>query len=107
MDGSTTWWPRSVPTASATSPAWAATRATTALLAAYGKWRPTQPQRHLVLNTLVTDRGDDEAEATSDFVFLLKGERAWSVQLVGRYHDVLHHDGDGWRFRSRSAEFTT
>ncbi len=77
-----------------------------ALRAAYGALRPTQPQRHLVLNTLVTARGDAEAEATSDFVFLLKGERAWSVQLVGRYHDVLHHDGDGWRFRSRSAEFT-
>ncbi len=44
--------------------------------------------------------------ATSDVVFLLKGERGWSVQLVGRYHDVLHRDGDAWRFHSRVAEFT-
>jgi ketosteroid isomerase-like protein len=78
-----------------------------ALRSAYGKWTPRQPQRHLVLNTLVTVPEHDVAEASSDFVFLLRGEPGWSVQLVGRYHDVLHHDGEDWRFHSRSAEYTT
>jgi hypothetical protein len=27
------------------------------------------------------------------------------VELVGRYHDVLHRDSDAWRFHSRVAEF--
>ncbi len=77
-----------------------------ALRAAYGKWTPRKPQRHLVLNCLVTDWTDDEAQVSSDFVFLLKSDPAWSVQLVGRYHDVLHRDGEAWRFHSRAAEFT-
>ena len=76
-----------------------------ALRRAYAQWLPVRPQRHLVLNTLLTEWGDDEASAVSDVVFLLKGERGWSVQLVGRYHDVLHRDGDAWRFHSRMAEF--
>jgi hypothetical protein len=73
---------------------------------AYGRWEPTRPQRHLVLNTLVTDWDQNEAKATSDFVFLLKGEAGWAVQLVGRYHDVLHRQGEAWRFHSRQAEFS-
>jgi hypothetical protein len=77
-----------------------------ALRDAYGTWRPTRPQRHLVLNTLVTDWDENEAQATSDFVFLLRGEPGWSVQLVGRYHDVLHRGRDAWRFHRRVAEFT-
>jgi hypothetical protein len=77
-----------------------------ALRAAYAKWTPRQPQRHLVLNTLVTDWADDEASATSDVVLLLKGDAGWAVQVVGRYHDVLHHDDAGtWRFHRRTAEF--
>ena len=28
-------------------------------------------------------------------IFILKGEAGWAIQLVGRYHDTLHHrDGD-------------
>jgi hypothetical protein len=77
-----------------------------ALREAYGRWEPTRPQRHLVLNTLVTHWDDREARTTSDFVFLLKGEPGWAVQLVGRYYDVLHRDGDVWRFHSRTAEFS-
>jgi SnoaL-like domain len=76
-----------------------------ALREAYGRWAPTIPQRHLVLNTLVTEWDDHEAHATSDFVFLLRGEVGWGVQIVGRYHDVLHRDGDRWRFHRRAAEF--
>lgn len=77
-----------------------------ALREAYGKWTPMRPQRHLVLNTLVRDWNADEAQATSDFVFLLRGEPGWAVQLVGRYHDVLRRQGDSWRFFRRVAEFT-
>jgi ketosteroid isomerase-like protein len=78
-----------------------------ALRQAYAQWAPRRPQRHLVANTLVTDWDGDEARATSDVVFLLKGEHGWTVQLVGRYHDVLHREGDAWRFHSRVAEFVT
>ena len=78
------------------------------LLAAYTSWAPRKPQRHLVLNTHVTEWSDTEAEATSDVVFLLLGSSGWSTQLVGRYHDVLEHDGSGtWRFRRRKAEFVS
>jgi hypothetical protein len=76
-----------------------------ALRAAYDAWKPRRPQRHLVVNTHVTGWDDHEATATSDVVFLLHGRDGWSVQVVGRYHDVLHRDGDAWRFHRRSAEF--
>lgn len=78
------------------------------LLAAYTKWTPRRPQRHLVLNTHVTTWTDNEATAISDVVFLLLQADGWSTQLVGRYHDVLQHDGSGtWRFSHRRAEFVT
>ena len=80
----------------------------TALRAAYAKWKPRRPQRHLVLNTLVTDWTSLEATAISDLVFLLQGDSGWSVQVVGRYTDTLVHDVDGngtWRFRRRAATF--
>jgi hypothetical protein len=77
-----------------------------ALRAAYAKWTPRAPQRHLVVNTHVTAWNDEEATAVSDVVFLLKGDAGWAIQVVGRYHDTLHHDGAGrWRFHRRTAEF--
>lgn len=76
-----------------------------ALHEAYARLTPRRPQRHLVLNTLVTDWNDREASAISDVVFLLKGDAGWVVQLVGRYHDVLHRDDETWRFHRRTAEF--
>jgi hypothetical protein len=76
-----------------------------ALRAAYARVAPRVPQRHLVVNTLVTDWAENEANAISDVVFLLKRDDGWSVQLVGRYRDTLHHDGDVWRFHRRVAEF--
>ena len=78
-----------------------------ALRAAYTKWEPRRPQRHLVLNTLVTNWSDREATAISDVVFLLQGEGGWKVQLVGRYHDTLHRNDGAWRFHRRAAEFVT
>jgi hypothetical protein len=77
------------------------------LRGAYSTWKPERPQRHLVLNTVVTEWSDTEATAQSDVVFLLLGESGWSIQLVGRYHDTLHHDDGTWRFRRRVATFVT
>ena len=76
-----------------------------ALRAAYTKWKPRRPQRHLVVNTLVTDWNDHEATAVSDVVFLVHGDEGWGVQVVGRYHDTLHCDAGTWRFHRRTAEF--
>jgi hypothetical protein len=78
-----------------------------ALRAAYTKWRPRRPQRHLVLNTAVTGWSDDEASATSDVIFLLLTEGAWSIQVVGRYEDTLHYADGAWRFHRRVATFVT
>jgi len=76
-----------------------------ALRAAFAQWTPRRPQRHVVVNTHVTDWHDDEARAASDVLFLLKGKDGWSVQLVGRYYDVLHRSEGTWRFHRRTAEF--
>jgi ketosteroid isomerase-like protein len=76
-----------------------------ALREAYAGWTPQRPQRHLVVNTLVTDWNDHEAIAISDLVFMVKGDAGWSIQLVGRYHDTLHHGDGAWRFHCRAAEF--
>ena len=76
-----------------------------ALRQAFTKWKPRQPQRHLVLNTLVTDWSDHEAAATSDVVFLLLDGSAWAVKLVGRYDDLLHHIDGVWRLHNRTATF--
>jgi hypothetical protein len=78
-----------------------------ALREAYAKVEPRRPQRHLVLNTLVTEWNDAQATAMSDIILLLKGDAGWSVQLVGRYYDVLHSEADVWRFHRRVAEFVT
>lgn len=78
-----------------------------ALRAAYDGWKPRKPQRHLVLNTLVTEWTDTEATAISDVVFALMKADGWSIQLVGRYTDVLHFDDGAWKFHSRVAAFVT
>jgi hypothetical protein len=78
-----------------------------ALRAAYARWTPKRPQRHLVVNTLVTDWSEDEARAVSDVVFLLQGDAGWAIQVVGRYDDTLHNDNGSWRFHRRTATFQT
>ena len=74
------------------------------LRAAYAKWVPRVPQRHLVLNTQITEWTAVEATAVSDVVFLLKRADGWKVQLVGRYHDVLRAERGTWRFHHRRAD---
>jgi hypothetical protein len=79
-----------------------------ALRAAYAKVTPRVPQRHVVVNTLVTNWDEHEAKAVSDLVLLVRGSAGWAVQLVGRYYDTLHcDDGGAWRFHRRTAEFVT
>jgi hypothetical protein len=77
------------------------------LRAAYARWTPRAPQRHVVVNTNVTDWSDTEATAVSDVVFLVKLPDGWKVQLVGRYHDVLHEEAGAWRFHHRRADFAS
>jgi hypothetical protein len=76
-----------------------------AIRAAFAKWTPRQPQRHVVVNTLITEWDTAQARATSDLLFLLKGDAGWTVQLVGRYQDTFHRDGDAWLIHQRVAEF--
>jgi hypothetical protein len=78
-----------------------------ALRAAYAGWEPRRPQRHLVVNTLVSEWNEHEARAISDVIFILQGKSGWAIQLVGRYHDTLHCDDGTWRFHRRTAEFAT
>jgi hypothetical protein len=78
-----------------------------ALREAYARWKPRRPQRHLVVNTLVTEWNDDEATAVSDVIFILRDESGWAIQVVGRYQDILHCDEGRWRFHRREAAFVT
>ncbi|MDG2029123.1 MAG: nuclear transport factor 2 family protein [Acidimicrobiales bacterium] len=76
-----------------------------ALREAYVGWKPVVPQRHVMANTVVTDWTDDTARATSDVIFMVKGDTAWSVQLVGRYEDSLRYVDGRWRFERRVLRF--
>ena len=78
-----------------------------ALRGAYDRWKPRRPQRHLLANTLVNEWRESEARVTSDVVLLTRTDRGWAVGVVGRYEDVLHHDGGAWRFHRRVATFVT
>jgi hypothetical protein len=35
------------------------------------------------------------------------GDAGWSILLVGRYEDVLHHESGTWRFHRRTATWLT
>jgi hypothetical protein len=75
-----------------------------ALHTMYTAWIPKRPQRHLVLNTLVSDWSDGQAKAVSDVVLLVESKDEWKVRFVARYEDVLHcEDGDEWKFHVRSV----
>ena len=74
-----------------------------ALRAAYVEWKAQVPQRHLVVNTLVTDWHDDEAVAVSDVVLVVDAGKGWRIQFVARYADLLHHRDGTWRFHRRTV----
>lgn len=75
-----------------------------ALRETYAQWTPRRPQRHLVVNTHVTDWSDTDATAVSDVVFILQGkDGGWNIQFVARYRDLLHHLDGAWRFHRRTV----
>lgn len=75
-----------------------------ALHDAYSGWLPRRPQRHLVLNTLVTPSSATTADAVSDVVLIVAGSSGWSVQFVARYRDALRVTDGEWRFARRTVE---
>ena len=76
------------------------------LRAAYALVEPRGPQRHLVSGTHITDWSADRATAVSDFAFLVKRDKTWSIMLTGRYDDELCRDGAGWKFHRRVGTFS-
>jgi hypothetical protein len=76
-----------------------------AIRVAYAALKPRAPQRHVVVNTFVTSTDGESATATSDLLVLGKGDKGWSVFLVGRYNDALRVSDDRWLFESRVLEF--
>jgi uncharacterized protein (TIGR02246 family) len=75
-----------------------------AIRTAYAGMVPRRPQRHVVVNTVVTV-ADATASAISDLLVLAKGEQGWAVRFVGRYRDELRRTDSGWRFAARTLEF--
>ncbi|MEU9435200.1 nuclear transport factor 2 family protein [Streptomyces sp. NPDC048252] len=76
-----------------------------ALREAFKGWAPTQPQLHLVTNTVVTALGPDEATAASDVAFLQRGESGWAVQVLGHYDDTLCRVDGTWLLRRRKTTY--
>lgn len=74
-----------------------------ALREAYAGWVPRRPQRHLVVNTLVTDWDAGAASSVSDVVLSVQGREGWSIGFVARYHDVLHRHDGAWTFHRRAV----
>jgi hypothetical protein len=76
-----------------------------AIRALYARITPGRPARHVVVNIHVTEWTDHQARAVSDLIVVAQGRPGWSVQLVGRYYDALHHRDGAWRFHARTLEF--
>jgi uncharacterized protein (TIGR02246 family) len=76
-----------------------------AIRAAWDGWKPQSPQRHVVVNTVLTDWSDSDASATSDVVYVQKGDAGWSVQIVCRYKDVFQRRQGRWLLRRRADEY--
>ena len=71
----------------------------------FGGFSPQAPQLHLIANTVVTSATEDEATATSNLAFFARGEAGWTVQMVGRYDDVLRREDGTWLFKQRVMTF--
>lgn len=76
-----------------------------ALREAFKGWAPTQPQLHLVSNTVVTSSEADEATAVSDVAFLQRGDAGWAVLVVGRYDDSLRRVDGTWLLHRRKTTY--
>jgi ketosteroid isomerase-like protein len=73
--------------------------------AAWDAWKPRKLQRHLPVNIVITGWDDAEARATTDVVFLARGDDGWSVQIVARYHDTFRPAGGQWLLSRRADEY--
>ncbi|HLH59021.1 MAG TPA: nuclear transport factor 2 family protein, partial [Streptosporangiaceae bacterium] len=73
-----------------------------AIRAAWDDWKPKGPQRHMPVNIVITGWDDEEARATTDVVFLARGDNGWSVQIVARYHDAFRRVGGKWLLSRRA-----
>jgi hypothetical protein len=76
-----------------------------ALREAYSGFKPRSPQRHVVVNIVVTDYDGQEARSISDLLVAQKGHSGWAITLVARYHDTLHNRDATWRFHQRTMKF--
>lgn len=78
-----------------------------ALREAFQGWAPTQPQLHIVTNTVLTSWSDTEATAVSNVAFTQRGEAGWAVLVVGRYEDSFRLEDGAWLLRHRSTTYET
>jgi ketosteroid isomerase-like protein len=76
-----------------------------AIRAAWDDWKPKGPQRHMPVNIVITGWDDEEARATTDVVFLARGDNGWSVRIVARYHDAFRRVGGKWLLSRRADEY--
>jgi ketosteroid isomerase-like protein len=73
--------------------------------AAWDDWKPKGLQRHMPVNIVITDWDDERARATTDVVYIARGDSGWSVQIVARYLDEFRRDGEKWLLSRRADEF--
>ena len=76
-----------------------------ALRDAFQGWAPTQPQLHIVGNTVVTSSADETATALSDVAFFQRGDSGWAVQVVGHYDDTFQLEDGVWKFQRRATTY--
>jgi 3-phenylpropionate/cinnamic acid dioxygenase small subunit len=76
-----------------------------AMRTAYDAVAPRAPQRHLVVNTFITEWDATQATAKSDLVFMVHNGQEWMTFLTGRYTDTLKCVDGEWKFAHRTAEF--
>ncbi|HUP73907.1 MAG TPA: nuclear transport factor 2 family protein [Acidimicrobiales bacterium] len=66
---------------------------------------PERRGRHSCGYALVEFEADDVAHAATDFVFMGRGDDAFFVKFVGRYHDTLRRGAHGWQFVERRVAY--
>ena len=66
---------------------------------------PERRGRHSCGYTLVHFDGDDDANASTDFVFMGRADGGFVVKLVGRYYDTLRRGPGGWQFVLRRVGY--
>lgn len=64
--------------------------------------RNQSPGKHITANSVIEVNGD-LATATSDYIFVAKGDGHLIVTMAGRYVDELRRVDGKWRIRERVA----